>query len=157
MPDAAGQGLDFDQLVFRVVPAMIAFHIGPHEETGNHFAFAFLSRYDSDFDLGYSDVDVSGLKPDASAGFGRYKQRVLEYWLGGTWSRRLSRDVSVGLSPFLAYRAQRSRRSLAVEELAPDLAARGVRRHRERVQPRARCWPSSASPGGPAPGSSAPR
>ena len=122
VPDAAGQGLDFDQLVFRVVPAMLAFHVGRHEETGNHFAFAFLSRYDSDFDLGYNDVDVSGLKPDASAGFGRYKQRVLEYWLGGTWSRRLSPSLSVGLSPFLAYRAQRSRRSLAVEELAPDLA-----------------------------------
>ena len=65
---------------------------------------------------------MSGLSPDASAGFGRFKQRVLEYWVGGSWSRRVARRVSLGISPFFAYRVQRSRRSLAVEQLTPDLA-----------------------------------
>ena len=118
--DAAGSGLDADQMVSRPVPAMLAFHIGPHEE-GNHFAFAFLSRYESDFDLGYSASDVSEASAVAAAGYGRFKHRVLEYWFGGNWSRRVSRNVSIGLSPFFAFRGQRSRRSLAAEQLAPDL------------------------------------
>jgi hypothetical protein len=118
--DAAGSGLDVDQMVSRPVPAMLAFHIGPHEE-GNHFAFAFLSRYESDFDLGYSVSDVSEASPVASAGYGRFKHRVLEYWFGGNWSRRVSRNVSIGVSAFLAFRGQRSRRSLAAEQLSPDL------------------------------------
>ena len=123
VPNAAGPGLDFDQLVFRVVPAMLAFHIGRHEDTGNHFAFAFLARFDSDFDLGYNSASVSGLAPDAQAGFGRFKQRVLEYWVGGSWSRRIAERLSLGVSPFVAYRAQRSRRSLALEQLTDQVAS----------------------------------
>jgi hypothetical protein len=118
--DAAGAGLDVDQMVSRPVPAMIAFHIGAHEE-GNHFAFAFLARYESDFDLGYSASDVSEASPIAQAGYGRFKQRVLEYWVGGNWSRRVSRNVSLGISPFFAYRGHRSRRTLAAEQVSPDL------------------------------------
>jgi hypothetical protein len=118
--DAAGSGLDVDQMVSRPVPAMIAFHIGAHED-GNHFAFAFLARSESDFDLGYSASDVSEASEVAAAGYGRFKQRVLEYWVGGNWSRRVSRNVSVGLSPFFAYRGHRSRRTLAAEQLSPEL------------------------------------
>lgn len=118
--DAAGSGLEFDQMVSRPVPAMVAFHVGAHED-GSHFAFAFLARYESDFDLGYSASDVSEASPIAAAGYGRLKQRVLEYWVGGSWSRRVSRNVSLGLSPFVAFRGHRSRRTLAAEELSPVL------------------------------------
>ena len=123
VPNAAGPGLNFDQMVFRLVPAMLAFHIGPHEQTGNHFAFAFLSRYDSDFDMDFEAASVSGASPDASAGFGRFKQRVLEYWVGGSWSRSVARGVSIGVSPFFAYRAQRSRRALVLEQVSPSLSS----------------------------------
>ena len=107
--------LDFDQMVFDVVPAMMAGHVGDHDSTSNHLAFAFLARHDSDFDLGVSAARVSGSTPDASAGFGRYRQRLVEYWVGGTWSRKIGSRVSVGVSPFFAYRGQRNRRSLSVE------------------------------------------
>jgi hypothetical protein len=117
VPGAAGEGLNVDQLVFDIVPSMVAGHGGGHEGA-DHFAFAFLSRHDSDWDLGYSDVRVSGTQPDARAGFGRVRQRLVEYWVGGTWSHRFSDRLSVGVSPFLAYRAQRSRRSLALEEVS---------------------------------------
>jgi hypothetical protein len=112
VPDAAGQNLDFDQLVFDVVPAMIAFRVAGDEGDDDHFAVAMLSRHDSDWDLGYSDVAI-GASPSGSAGYGRFRQRVLEYWMGGTWSHRLGDRLSVGLSPFVGYRAQRSRRSAA--------------------------------------------
>ena len=117
VPGAAGEGLDFDQLVFDVVPAMVAGHVGRHNGSSNHFAFAFLARHDSDFDLGYNTTRVSGTTPDASAGFGRFRQRLVEYWVGGTWSRRVSDRVSVGVSPFFGYRGQRSRRSVTLEQV----------------------------------------
>jgi hypothetical protein len=117
VPGAAGEGLNVDQLVFDIVPSMLAGHVGSHE-SDDHFAFAFLSRHDSDWDLGYSDVQVSGARPDARAGFGRVRQRLVEYWVGGTWSHRFSDQLSVGVSPFVAYRAQRSRRSLSREEIS---------------------------------------
>ena len=60
----------------------------------------------------------SAASPDGSAGFGRVRERVVEYWVGGTWSHRVRKDLSFGVSPFVAYRAQRSRRSLTLEELA---------------------------------------
>jgi hypothetical protein len=117
VPGAAGEGLNIDQLVFDVVPAMVAGHIGQHDGEQNHFAYAFLARHDSDFDLGYDATQVSGATPAAAAGFGRFRQRLVEYWVGGTWSRRVSDRVSVGVSPFFAYRGQRSRRSLTLEEV----------------------------------------
>src|SRR5574341_790781 len=40
----------------------------------------------------------------------------------GTWSHRFSERLSAGVSPFLAYRAQRSRRSLSLEELAGSVS-----------------------------------
>jgi hypothetical protein len=115
-PGVAGEGLDADQLVFDIVPSMVAGQIGD-EDGQNRFAFAFLSRHDSDWDLGLSTTNVSGARPDASAGFGRVRQRLVEYWMGGTWSRQLSDRLAIGISPFFAYRAQRSRRSIEVEQI----------------------------------------
>jgi hypothetical protein len=116
--DAVGRNLDFDSLVFDTVPAMVAGHIGKNDGQANHFAFAFLSRHDTDWDLGYSDARVTAGSADGSAGFGRVRQRLVEYWVGGTWSHRFGSRLSFGVSPFLAYRTQRSRRSLTLEDLA---------------------------------------
>ncbi len=124
VPGVAGEGLNVDQLVFDVVPSILAGSVGGHDGS-DRFAVAFLSRHDSDWDLGYSDVRVSAAEPSARAGFGRVRQRLVEYWVGGAWSHRLSDELSVGVSPFVAYRAQRSRRSLALEEIAGG-AARAV-------------------------------
>lgn len=124
VPGVAGDGLDVDQMVVDVVPSVLAGSVGGDEGT-DRFAFAFLSRHDSDWDLGYSDASVSSAQPDARAGFGRVRQRLVEYWVGGTWSRRLSDRLAVGVSPFIAYRAQRSRRALELEEIA-DGASRAA-------------------------------
>jgi hypothetical protein len=116
-PDAAGRNLDFDSLVFDIVPSMVAGHIGSNHGQTDHFAFAFLSRHDTDWDLGFSDVRVSSGSADAAAGFGRARYRVVEYWAGGTWSHRVQDGLSFGLSPFVAYRAHRTRQSLTLEQL----------------------------------------
>lgn len=117
VPGAAGEGLNFDQGIVDVVPSMVAGSVGENHGQRNRFAFAFLSRHDSDWDLGYSHVRISGSSPDGSAGFGRFRQRLVEYWVGGTWSHRLRDRLSVGVSPFFAFRGQRSRRALSLEDL----------------------------------------
>ena len=117
VPGAAGAGLDFDSQVFDVVPSIVAGHLGRNDGQRDHFAYAFLSRHDTDWDLGYNNVSVSS-QPGGSAGFGRLRERVVEYWVGGTWSHRLRPGLSLGISPFLAYRAQRSRRTLTLEQVA---------------------------------------
>lgn len=116
VPGVAGEGLDVDQLVFDIVPSMVAGSVFG-QDGDDRFAFAFLSRHDSDWDLGYSDTRVRAEDADASAGFGRVRQRLVEYWVGGSWSHRFSDRLAIGVSPFLAYRAQRSRRSLTAEEI----------------------------------------
>ena len=136
-PNAGGPNLDFDSFVFDIVPSVVAGRIGKNEGEANQFAFAFLSRHDTDWDLGYSNARVSAASPDGSAGFGRVRQRVVEYWVGGTWSHRVSESLAFGVSPFVAYRAQRSRRSLDAGGPGGRHVARGLRRKRERVQPRA--------------------
>jgi hypothetical protein len=122
-PNAAGQDLNFDSFVFDIVPSVVAGHIGANDGQANHFAFAFLSRHDTDWDLGYSNVEVIAASPDGSAAFGRVRERVVEYWVGGTWSHRVGERLSFGVSPFVAYRAQRSRRSLTLEDLAAGVAS----------------------------------
>jgi hypothetical protein len=125
-PNAAGQNLDFNSSFVDIVPSVVAGHIGKKKDGQvNHLAFAFLSRHDTDWDLGYSNAQVSATSPDGAAGFGRLRERVVEYWMGGTWSHRVSEKLAFGVSPFVAYRAQRSRRSLALEELAAG-ASRAV-------------------------------
>jgi len=116
IPGIAGEGLDADQLVFDIVPSIVAGQVGPREGD-NRFAFAFLSRHDSDWDVGVNDVNIAAGTADAQAGFGRLRQRLVEYWVGGTWSHRLSDTVSVGVSPFFSMRQQRSRRALQYEEI----------------------------------------
>ncbi|HSD66416.1 MAG TPA: hypothetical protein VLF95_06935, partial [Vicinamibacteria bacterium] len=120
VPGAAGDRLDFDQTIFDIVPAVVAGQVGEGRGRVNHFAFAFLARHDFDWDIGYADARVSASAPEGAAGFGRFRQRLVEYWVGGSWSRRLSDHLSIGVSPFFAYRAQRSRRTLTLEELAGD-------------------------------------
>ena len=62
VPGAAGEGLDFDQTLFDIVPSMVAGHVGESRGQADHFAFAFLARHDSDWDLGYTDVRVSAVR-----------------------------------------------------------------------------------------------
>jgi hypothetical protein len=117
VPGAAGEGLNFDQGIVDVIPSMVAGSIGENHGQKDRFAFGVLARHDSDWDLGYSDVRVSGSSADGGAGFGRFRQRLVEYWVGGTWSHRLRDGLSIGVSPFFAFRGQRSRRALTLEQL----------------------------------------
>ncbi len=122
-PGAAGPSLDFESTIFDTVPAVIAGRIARRDGRPDQFSFAFFSRHDTDWDLGYNDARVSAGSPSGVAGFGRVRERVVEYWVGPSWSHRLSNTVSVGVSPFVSYRAQRNRRTITAEVLSSGAVA----------------------------------
>jgi hypothetical protein len=117
VPGVGGTGLDADQLVFDIVPSMVAGQVGG-DGGRDRFAFSFLSRHDSDWDILLHDEHVVAGSPEADARFGRIRQRLVEYWAGGTWSRRVSERLAFGVSPYVAYRAQRRRRALTSSEVS---------------------------------------
>ena len=136
VPDAAGQGLDFDQVVFSVIPSMVAGHVGRHDPAQkNHYAWAFLARHHSDFDLVYSTTRISA----ENSGRG-----------GRLWALPPAAGRVLGGRKLVApTRAERLRGHLALRR--PSRAAqptfalprgsdsngieRGLRRPRGRVQP----------------------
>ncbi|MFN8093084.1 MAG: hypothetical protein U0599_12845 [Vicinamibacteria bacterium] len=123
-PGAAGPRLDFASTIFDTVPAVIAGRLARRDGKADQFSFAFFSRHDTDWDLGFNDARVSPAAAEGGAAFGRVRERVVEYWAGPSWSHRISDTLAVGVSPFVAYRAQRNRRSLAAESLsAGEVAA----------------------------------
>lgn len=136
LPGAAGSGLAFDSKVFAVVPSLVAGHLGGHAGKRDRFAYAFLSRHNTDWDLAYTSVHVSS-SPVGSASFARLRERLSEYWVGGSWSRMLRPGLALGVSPFFAFRAQRIRRSLSLESVGvPDSQAAFVARESEYDQSR---------------------
>ena len=136
---------------------MVAGHIGGNDGQANHFAFAFLSRHDTDWDLGYSDVEISRPPPTAARASAACASASSSTGSGGTWSHRLSDRLSIGVSPFVAYRAQRSRRSLTLEELSADASSAAFVAQARTSTTTCVSSRRRASRGGPAAGSSGPR
>jgi len=114
-PGAAGQGLDLDTTVFHLRPGMLAGRLGTNRGQADHFAWALLSRYDMDWDLEVSAETIGAA--GGSAGFGRVRERMLEYWGGLAWSHRLQPRLAFGVTTFLAYRLQRNRRMLSLTDV----------------------------------------
>lgn len=113
-PDAGGAGLGFDATIFHGLPGMLAGHLGTNRGQRDHFAWAILSRFNMDWDLALNRATVQ----EGLAGYGRVRQRLLEYWGGVGWSHRLRPGLSLGVTPFLSYRLQRSRRMLELDQLS---------------------------------------
>ena len=115
----------------------------------DHFAFAFLARHDSDWDLGYSDARVvrghaRRLRRASAASASAWSSTGS----GGTWSHRSRRPRSRGC---LAVRrlprpAEPARRSRS-EAWRPARRARSSSASENEYNHVARSWPRSASPG----------
>ncbi len=112
---AAGRGLDLNTTVFHLRPGMLAGHLGTNRGQADHFAWALLARYDMDWDLEVSAETIG--QGGGSAGFGRVRERMLEYWGGVAWSHRLRPRLAFGVTTFRAYRIQRNRRILSLTDV----------------------------------------
>jgi len=105
--DALGEGRPLDSSRFTLSPSLFAGEI----KTGNpknRFAYAFLTRYQSEARINDAGT-ITAILPNAafSSVSTVVNARLSEYWIGGTFARQLSDTVGIGVSPFLAVRNNR--------------------------------------------------
>jgi hypothetical protein len=121
--NGAGIGTDIDSRETSVIPLLIS---GTVAFGGNTFGYSFLAKNQSSVNISGRRVTVSdilGSNPDyldpADIDSGTafdgdeeyrsqfsYKSNVKELWAGLSWAKKLSTNISLGLSGFLAYRSQ---------------------------------------------------
>jgi hypothetical protein len=122
-----GLQVDFVSSRFGSVPSLFAGEIGHKPEKRDRFAYSFLTRQPFEFrtssrlSLTPGDVGLPGNLTLLSGDF-RTDQNLSEYWVGGTWARRMSDRYAIGATPFIAVRNHRFRSQELVEGLA-DTAA----------------------------------
>jgi hypothetical protein len=112
--DALGPGRDLSKGRWFMAPSLVAGELRLKALGENRVAYAFLTRYDSEFRVtkraDVTDVleaSIPGIR-FASQGIS-YESRLREYWIGGSWSRKIGERVAVGASPFIAVRNHRGR------------------------------------------------
>lgn len=124
--DALGPGRDLSNSRWFQAPSLFAGELRLKALGENRVAYAFLTRYDAEFRL-TERADVTELfEPSipgirfASQGVD-YETRLREYWIGGSWSRKVGQNLAVGVSPFLVVRNHRAE----VQSLTQALGAGG--------------------------------
>jgi len=91
-----------------LVPSLFG---GSHKiNSTDRLAYSILTRYDSSFRLRSNDPDLNfdlGI-PDLETQANNFlmQQGLYEYWIGGTWSRKLNDTTGFGISTFLVTRGK---------------------------------------------------
>ncbi len=112
--NALGPNSNIADSRFAMVPSLFAGEIHFDALGENRVGYAFLTRQDAEFRINErADITdrlqaaLPGLE-FASTGV-QYESRLREYWVGGSWSRKISERIGFGVSPFVAVRNQRAR------------------------------------------------
>ncbi len=107
--DALGPGEDVSSSRFNLSPSLLAGEIKSDALGENRVAYAFLTRREAEGRI-LDQAAVTDIFPNPVA-FGSaavsLDTRLSEYWIGGSWSRKLSESVGIGVSPFLTVRNHR--------------------------------------------------
>jgi hypothetical protein len=103
--------VDFNDLSVRPSPSLFAFAL-PRSLTGSHtFAISSLTR--QDFDVRIDNWQVTpGHQAGAEA---LLEQNLTESWFGLSWAHRAGEHVGLGVTTYVAYRGQNTRRELSGE------------------------------------------
>jgi hypothetical protein len=101
--------LDFSSLSVRPSPTLFAFAL-PRSRTGNHtIAISGLTR--QDFDL---RVDNWQVTPSHQGGAeSLFDQSLNENWFGLSWAHRVFGDLGLGVTTYVVYRGQRTRKEIS--------------------------------------------
>lgn len=121
--DAVPPLLDFTDTTIRPSPTLFAFAL-PRRWTGSHtIAFSGLTR--QDFDL---RVDNWLVTPSGRGGSeALFDQNLSENWFGLSWAHRAGESYGLGLTTYVVYRGQRTRREISGEiELSNGQGAAGL-------------------------------
>jgi hypothetical protein len=112
--------LDFRDLDIRPAPSLFALAL-PRRLSGSHtWVFSGLTRQDFDIRL---DNWLVGEQAGAEA---LLDQSLTETWFGLSWAHGAGERVGLGLTTYVAYRGQRTRREISGEVSAPAGSAGAV-------------------------------
>jgi hypothetical protein len=101
--------IDLSDSTVRPSPSLFAFAV-PRDWTGDHtLAFSGLTRHDFDLRVASLQVPPSGQASAESL----FEQNLNENWFGLSWAHRAGEEIGVGLSTYVAYRGQRTRREVS--------------------------------------------
>lgn len=114
IPDALGPGGDLDNGRFSLSPSLFAGEIRTEALGDNRVAYAVLTRQESEFRINeranLTDLFQAELPEVSFASAGaELDTRLSEFWIGGSWSRKVSDRLSIGASPFFVIRNHRLR------------------------------------------------
>ena len=132
--DGAGTGDDLESRQPNVIPLLVS---GTFTLGGNRFGYSFITKHSSSINM-YARkegaFDILDSNPTLSKEFGAafegpedyrgqyiYNSNLSEYWGGLSWANQLHKNISVGISGFLALRTQN--RDVTALAWATNLAA----------------------------------
>lgn len=103
--------LDFADNTMRPSPSLFAFAI-PRKWTGSHtFVISALTR--QDFDLRVDNWQVTPSRHGGTESL--FDQSLNENWFGLSWAHRVGEQYGLGLTTYVAYRGQRTRKEISGE------------------------------------------
>jgi hypothetical protein len=115
--------LDFGDNTVRPSPSLFAFAI-PRKWTGSHtLVISALTR--QDFDLRVDNWQANASHTGGTESL--FDQSLNENWFGLSWAHHASEEVGLGLTTYVAYRGQRTRKEVAGEvALSPTQGGAGL-------------------------------
>jgi hypothetical protein len=120
--NALGPGGDLKDGRFALVPSLFAGELHFDGLGDNRIGYAFLTRQDAEFRV-TEQADITDALQGSIPGLGfassgvQFETRLREYWVGGSWSRKIGEGIGIGVSPFFAIRNHRARAQALTQAL----------------------------------------
>ena len=122
--NAGGAGINLDSVQGAGAPSIFAARFTVNWLGTHSLAISYLTRYKFDFSSSAYRIDGRDVLPPPGneffAGELAIRTRLGEDWGGLTWSKRIRDRVGFGISQFVAYRSQSSRKQTIAQAVAPD-------------------------------------
>jgi hypothetical protein len=118
--DGAGENKDLDYSSISPSPSFLAFKINIDSTGKNKLAISVLTRQAMNFEFETRQVengfeDVTDNVAEAAGIY--FIQKFDEIWAGDTFSRKMSENVGLGISAYIAYRNQTTNLQTVIETL----------------------------------------
>ena len=122
---ATASGNDISEPRNSVLPSFFGGTVNVRLAGSAPLAYSLFPRQIATFNMSLRNIRSLDLLPqnpgtESVVDEARFEEDLDETWAGVTWSRALSRRVSVGLSQYVAIRSQRARRQIIAQALAND-------------------------------------
>lgn len=124
LPDAGGRGVDLDDPRSSVLPTFVGGLVGFQFLGSDALAYSFFPRQGLRTNITGRTMEPRDVLPSPGLenrfGEVRLEQDLDESWFGATWTKRLSDQFGVGISPYVAVRNQKTRAQAFTQALGSD-------------------------------------